>query len=76
MYCTFELRIKGIAMYFRHKNEEYVLMSRYNQVSFLNYDGTLEVQQSNYTIKLKVVDSKGHKKFLRKFIESRELSKK
>ena len=76
VYCTFELRIKGIAMYFRHKNEEYVLMSRYNQVSFLNYDGTLEVQQSNYTIKLKVVDSKGHKKFLRKFIESRELSKK
>ena len=76
VYCTFELRIKGIAMYFRHKNEEYVLMSRYNQVSFLNNDGTLEVQQSNYTIKLKVVDSKGHKKFLRKFIESRELFKK
>ena len=35
VYCTFELRTKGVAVYFRHKNEEYVLMSRYNQISFL-----------------------------------------
>tara|TARA_B100000963_G_scaffold101670_1_gene87966 strand:- start:5134 stop:5544 length:411 start_codon:yes stop_codon:yes gene_type:complete len=76
VYCTFELRIKGVAIYFRHKNEEYVIMSRYNQVSFLNNDGILEVQQNNHTIKLKIVDKKGHKKFLRKFIESRKLSMK
>tara|TARA_B100001057_G_scaffold476879_1_gene545433 strand:+ start:365 stop:775 length:411 start_codon:yes stop_codon:yes gene_type:complete len=76
VYCTFELRTKGVAVYFRHKNEEYVLMSRYNQISFLNNDWLFEVQINNYTIKLKVVDTKGHKKFIRKFIESRDLSMK
>ena len=74
VYCTFEVRTKGVAVYFRHKNEEYILMSRYNQISFLNNDGVLEVQIKDYTIKLKVVDSKGHKKFIRKFIESRNNS--
>ena len=74
VYCTFEVRTKGAAVYFRHKNEEYILMSRYNQISFLNNDGVLEVQINDYTIKLKVVDSKGHKKFIRKFIESRNNS--
>ena len=76
MYCTFELRSKGVAVYFRHKNEEYVLMSRYTQISFLNNDGVLEVQINYYTIKLKVVESKDHKKFIRKFLESRNVSMK
>ena len=74
VYCTFEIRTKGVAVYFRHNNEEYILMSRYNRISFLNNDGVLEVQVNDYTIKLKVVDSKGHKKFIRKFIESRNNS--
>ena len=56
VYCTFELRTKGVAVYFRYKNEEYILMSRYNQISFLNNDGILEVQINNYTIKLKVTE--------------------
>ena len=51
VYCTFEVRTKGVAVYFRHKNEEYILMSRYNQISFLNNDGVLEVQVNDYTIK-------------------------
>ena len=74
VYCTFELRAKGVAVYFRHKNEEYVLMSRYNQISFLNNDWIFEIQINDYTIKLKVVDSKGHNKFIRRFIESRNIS--
>ena len=49
-------------------------MSRYNQISFLNNDEILEVQINNYTIQLKVVDSKGHKKFIRKLIERRNLT--
>jgi len=76
VYCTFELRSKGVAVYFRHKNEEYVLMSRYNQISFLNNDGVLEVQINNYIMKLKVADTKSHKRFIQKFIESRNISKK
>jgi hypothetical protein len=74
VYCTFELRTKGVAVYFRHKNEEYVLMSRYNQISFLNNDGVFEVQVNTYIIKIKVTDIKGHKKFLRKLIGSRNKS--
>ena len=46
-------------------------MSRYNQISFLNNDEILEVQINNYTIQLKVMDSKGHKKFIRKLMERR-----
>ena len=42
--------------------------------SFLNNDEILEVQINNYTIQLKVVDSKGHKKFIRKLIERRNLT--
>ena len=76
VYCTFELRTKGVAAYFRHKNEEYILMSRYNQISFINNDGVLEVQINDYTIKLKVVDFKSHKKFIRKLIDSRNKSMK
>ena len=74
VYCTFELRVKGVSVYFRHKNEEYILMSRYNQISFLNNDGIVEAQINGYTIKLEAVNRKGHKKFIRKFIESRNLS--
>ena len=69
VYCTFEVRTKGVAVYFRHKNEEYILMSRYNQISFLNNDGVLEVQINDYNIKLKVVDSKGHKKLFESLLK-------
>ena len=71
VYCTFEIRTRGLAVYFRHKNEEYVLMSRYNQFSFLNNDGVLEAQMDDYTIKLRVVDVNKHVNFIRKLIECR-----
>jgi len=74
VYCTIEMRTKGAAIYFRHKNEEYILMTRYNQISFLNNDGIFEVQADNFILKMKVIDQKSHKKFSRKFIESRNLS--
>ena len=76
VYCTFELRTKGLAVYFRHKNEEYILMSRYNKISFLKNNGLLEVQINDFTIKLEVVDTKGHKRFIRKLVESRNKSMK
>jgi len=76
VYCTFELRTKGVAAYFRHKNEEYVLMSRYNQMSFLKNDRILEVQMNNYSIKLNIVNGKDHKRFVRKLVESRNTSMK
>lgn len=75
VYCTFEIRTKGVAVYFRYKNEEYILMSRYNQISFLNNDGILDLQINNYNIKLKVLENKSHNKFIRKFVEVRNLSR-
>ena len=72
-YCTMEMRTKGMAIYFRYKNEEYVLMSRYNQISFLSNDGIIETQSNNYILKLKVTDNKGHQKFIKAFYESRNL---
>jgi hypothetical protein len=74
VYCTIELRKKGVGIYFRFKNEEYILISRHNQISFLNNDGIFEIQANNYIVKLKVTDSNSHKKFMRKYIESRNLS--
>ena len=74
VYCTIEMRTKGSAIYFRHKNEEYVLMSRYNQMSFLNNDGKLEAQVNNYILKLKIADTKAHKKFMQSFMKSRNFS--
>ena len=60
-----------MAVYFRYKNEEYILMSRYNQISFLNNDGILELQINNHNIILKVLENKSHNKFIRKFVEVR-----
>ena len=74
VYCTIELRTKGVAMYFRHKNEEYILMSRYNQISFLNNDGLLEAQVNKHMMKLKISDAKAHKKFIKSFMKSRVLA--
>jgi len=68
-----EMRTNGMAIYFRYKNEEYVLMSRYNQISFLSNDGIIETQSNNYILKLKVTDNKGHQKFIKAFYESRNL---
>ena len=76
VYCTFELRTKGVAVYFRHKNEEYIIMSRYNQISFLKNESILEVQINGYSIKLNVIHNKDHKKFIRKLIECRNTSMK
>ena len=64
-----------MAVYFRYKNEEFILMSRYNQISFLNNDGILELQINNHNIILKVLEIKSHNKFIRKFVEVRNLSR-
>lgn len=76
VYCTIELRKKGVGIYFRFKNEEYILVSRYNQISFMNNDGIFEIQANNYIVKLEVTDTNSHKRFMRKYIESRNLSMK
>ena len=71
VYASIELRKKGIAIYFRHKNEEYIVASRYNQTSFISNDGILQIQLDNHTLKMAVKDINGHSRFLAKYMEMR-----
>jgi len=71
IYATIEIRKKGLALYFRHRNEEYIVGSRFNQFSFLNNDGIFQVQMNSIQMKLRVSDLKGHKKFLKRLMRSR-----
>ena len=73
VYCALELRKKGLALYFRHRNEEYILASRFNQFSFLNNDGIFEIQMDSIKLKLKVIDNKRHKKFLQRLMKCRSV---
>tara|TARA_B100000609_G_C16914992_1_gene281354 strand:+ start:57 stop:464 length:408 start_codon:yes stop_codon:yes gene_type:complete len=71
IFCTIEMRKKGLAIYFRYKNEEYVVMTIYNKFSFISNDGIFEIQAENITLKLRVKNLKLHKKFLTKLIQQR-----
>lgn len=73
VYGVFELRKNGLAFYFRYKNEEYIILSRYNQLSFVNNDGILDFQLSSYNLKLQYENIKSHKKFISRFLNIRNL---
>ena len=74
VYGAFELRKSGIAFYFRYKNEEYIILSRYNQLSFLNNDGILDFQFSSCNLKLHYKNIKSHKRFISRFLNFRSFS--
>lgn len=71
IYCTIELRKRGLALYFRHRNEEYIIASRFNQFSFLNNDGIFEIQMDFMHLRLKIAEAKRHKKFLKRLMRCR-----
>lgn len=71
IYCTIELRKRGLGLYFRHRNEEYILASRFNQFSFLTNDGIFEIQMDSIQLKLKITDAKRHKKLLQRLMKCR-----
>ena len=73
VYGAFELRKSGLAFYFRYKNEEYIILSRYNQLSFLNNDGILDFQFSSCNLKLYYENIKSHKKFISRFLNIRNI---
>ena len=70
---AFELRKNGIAFYFRYKNEEYIIVSRYNQISFLNNDGVFDFQFSSCNVKLHYENIKMHKKFISRIFNIRNM---
>ena len=73
VYGVFELRKKGLAFFFRYKNEEFVIVSIYNQLSFINNDNLLDFQFSSFSLKLRYEDIKSHKKFISRFFRMRNM---
>ena len=71
VYCTIELRKKGLAIYFRFKNEEYMILSRFNQVTYISSDNTFDFQAGGFMLNLKIQDSKNHKRFISRMIKYR-----
>ena len=71
VYGVFELRKKGLAFFFRYKNEEFVIVSRYNQLSFINNDNLLDFQFSSRSLKLSYKNIKSHKKFVYRYFKMR-----
>lgn len=69
VYCTVELRKKGVAIYFRFKNEEYVILTRYNQLTYVSSETSFDFQAGNFLLKLTVVDTKNHFKFIRRLVQ-------
>ena len=57
----------------RYKNEEYIIVSRYNQISFLNNDGVFDFQFSSCNVKLHYENIKMHKKFISRIFNIRNM---
>ena len=73
VFGVFELRKKGLAFFFRYKNEEFVIVSRYNQISFINNDNLLDFQFSSHSLKFRYENIKSHKKFISRFFKMRNM---
>ena len=71
VYAAIELRKKGVAVFFRFKNEEFILFGRYNQCSFVSNDGILRLQLANHTLKLQYSNAANHQKFIRRYMKLR-----
>ncbi|MGC6428947.1 MAG: hypothetical protein ACON4Y_01300 [Flavobacteriales bacterium] len=73
IYATLEIRKKGICLYFRFKNDEYIDYCRHNQISFLCNDNKFEIQLANNSYSLKILLAKSHKSFLKKLYMARNM---
>lgn len=73
VYGAFELRKNGLAFFFRYKNEEYILISHFNQCSFVTNDGFFQFQFSSYNLKLTYSDLKSHKTFITRYYKIKNL---
>ena len=74
VYAAIELRKKGVAVFFRFKNEEFILFGRYNQCSFHPTMVFLKLQLDNHTLKLKYSNANSHQKFLSRYMQLRKQS--
>lgn len=74
VYAAIELRKKGVAVFFRYRNEEFIVFGRYNQCSFLSNDGILKLQLDNHTLTLQYSNAASHQKFINRYMHLRKQS--
>ena len=67
--CNLELRQKGVVLYFRFKQDEYAIYGRFNQTVFQSSNNIFEIQIGNDIVKSEIQYTKGHQKFIGKFLE-------
>ena len=65
--CNIELRIKGIVLYFRFKQDEYAICGRFNQTVFQSSNNIFDIQIGNNRVTTEIQDTKAHQKFLKHF---------
>ena len=69
IYCNFELKKKGIVLYFRFKQDEYAIYGRFNQTVFQSSNNIFDIQIGNDRLKLQIQNTKAHQKFITKFLQ-------
>tara|TARA_A100001015_G_C14403720_1_gene486475 strand:- start:77 stop:475 length:399 start_codon:yes stop_codon:yes gene_type:complete len=67
--CNFELKKKGIVLYFRFKQDEYAIFGRFNQTVFQSSNNIFDIQIGNDRLKLQIQNTKAHQKFITKFFQ-------
>ncbi len=72
--CNFEIKKRGIAMYFRIINEEYALVGRFNQVTFQTSEYNFELQINGIAVKTEIMNQKEHMIFLKTYSKYRTFS--
>lgn len=64
VYANFEIRKKGLVMFFRFKNDQYAIFGRLNQITFQSSKNKFDIQIENELISLEILNSKKHKSFI------------
>tara|TARA_B100001093_G_C26739029_1_gene975800 strand:- start:571 stop:990 length:420 start_codon:yes stop_codon:yes gene_type:complete len=72
--CNFEIKKRGLAMYFRIINEEYALVGRFNQVTFQTSEYNFELQINGIAVKTEIMNQKEHMIFLKTYSKYRTFS--
>lgn len=69
--CNFEIKRRGLAMYFRITNEEYTLVGRFNQITFQTSEYHFELQINGIAVKTEIMNLKEHLSFLKTYSKHR-----
>lgn len=68
---TFELRRSGIVGFFKIQHDEYCLYCKYPQLSLMKSGDIFVMQFPQHLLKLKIIDSKVHRRFVQRLYEAK-----